>query len=286
METNIQNNTPIITTNVLCRVTPVSKYLAMILFVLMPFIGGWIGYAYAPEKVVEVERVIVREVVKTVIQDEKEMVESVEEAVALTDDIEWPIISMNAMKPGDLACSHKHLNLITSESYANWPSYVESEYGITFSYPPHQIPNVEEGFTYPDGRSGLRIGYNPNLDPTSMTPAREYLHDINDTWEVEVYTGGFDDTLINNDYCEGGSWCLLENLDFNVDFDTYVSSYELVGMLDPEVRSYYMYSDTGLVINLGLPAATGRAGSACDVISEVYNLDMIAHSLRISQDSF
>ena len=40
------------------RVTPLSKYLAMSLFVALPFLGGWIGYTYAPEKVVEVERVV------------------------------------------------------------------------------------------------------------------------------------------------------------------------------------------------------------------------------------
>jgi hypothetical protein len=44
------------------KVTPVSKYLAMALFILMPFVGGWIGYTYAPERVVEVERVEVRDV--------------------------------------------------------------------------------------------------------------------------------------------------------------------------------------------------------------------------------
>ncbi len=43
------------------KVTPLSKYLAMALFIIMPFIGGWIGYTYAPEKVVEVERVVVRD---------------------------------------------------------------------------------------------------------------------------------------------------------------------------------------------------------------------------------
>lgn len=43
------------------KVTPVSKYLAMTLFVALPFIGGWIGYNYAPEKVVEVDKVVVRE---------------------------------------------------------------------------------------------------------------------------------------------------------------------------------------------------------------------------------
>ncbi len=40
------------------------KYLAMTLFILMPFIGGWIGYKYAPEKVVEVEKVVIKEISK------------------------------------------------------------------------------------------------------------------------------------------------------------------------------------------------------------------------------
>lgn len=43
-------------------VTPVSKYLAMALFVLLPFVGGYVGYQFAPEKVVEVEKIVVNEV--------------------------------------------------------------------------------------------------------------------------------------------------------------------------------------------------------------------------------
>jgi hypothetical protein len=43
----------VVQTSTLFRVTPLSKYLAMALFIVMPFIGGWIGYTYAPEKVVE-----------------------------------------------------------------------------------------------------------------------------------------------------------------------------------------------------------------------------------------
>jgi hypothetical protein len=42
----------------LTTVTPLSKYSAMALFILLPFIGGWIGYTYGPEKVVEVEKII------------------------------------------------------------------------------------------------------------------------------------------------------------------------------------------------------------------------------------
>ncbi len=40
------------------KVTPVSKYLALTLFIILPFIGGYIGYVYAPEKIIENEVVI------------------------------------------------------------------------------------------------------------------------------------------------------------------------------------------------------------------------------------
>jgi hypothetical protein len=36
------------------QVTPLSKYLAMALFVILPFVGGYVGYQLAPERVVEV----------------------------------------------------------------------------------------------------------------------------------------------------------------------------------------------------------------------------------------
>lgn len=39
-------------------VTPFSKYLAMVLFVALPFIGGWVGYTLASEKVVEVNKFV------------------------------------------------------------------------------------------------------------------------------------------------------------------------------------------------------------------------------------
>ncbi len=36
------------------QITPFSKYLALALFIILPFIGGYVGYIYAPEKQVEV----------------------------------------------------------------------------------------------------------------------------------------------------------------------------------------------------------------------------------------
>jgi len=43
------------------KATPLSKYLAMALFIILPFLGGWIGYTYSPEKVVEVEKIIYKD---------------------------------------------------------------------------------------------------------------------------------------------------------------------------------------------------------------------------------
>jgi hypothetical protein len=48
--------------NPLHTITPLSKYLATALFVALPFLGGWVGYTYSPEKVVEVQRVVVQEI--------------------------------------------------------------------------------------------------------------------------------------------------------------------------------------------------------------------------------
>ena len=41
-------------------VTPLSRYFAMALFIVLPFLGGYVGYSYAPESVVEVEKVVVK----------------------------------------------------------------------------------------------------------------------------------------------------------------------------------------------------------------------------------
>lgn len=39
-------------------VTPFSKYLAMTLFVALPFLGGWVGYVFSPAKVYVIEKVV------------------------------------------------------------------------------------------------------------------------------------------------------------------------------------------------------------------------------------
>lgn len=50
------------TQNPLFIVTSFSKYLALGLFIILPFVGGWVGYMYMPAKIVEVEKVVIKEV--------------------------------------------------------------------------------------------------------------------------------------------------------------------------------------------------------------------------------
>lgn len=62
------------------KATPFSKYLAMTLFVILPFVGGWIGYQYAPEKVVEVEKVTeVERIVEVEIEKNKKATQNNQE---------------------------------------------------------------------------------------------------------------------------------------------------------------------------------------------------------------
>lgn len=49
------------------KVTPLSKYLALALFVALPFLGGWVGYVLSPVQVIEVEKPV------AVISPEKEV---------------------------------------------------------------------------------------------------------------------------------------------------------------------------------------------------------------------
>ena len=84
------------------KVTPLSKYLALSLFIILPFLGGWIGYSLAPEKVVKVEKVVVQEAsvspVRTDVQNE--LSEDMDEQGVLLDNLDVKIdanrqVSMN-----------------------------------------------------------------------------------------------------------------------------------------------------------------------------------------------
>jgi len=58
MENETQEEVKIEQKSSLRQVTPLSKYLAMGLFIILPFLGGYAGYSFAPDKVVEIEKIV------------------------------------------------------------------------------------------------------------------------------------------------------------------------------------------------------------------------------------
>jgi len=95
-------------------VTTLSKYLALLLFIALPFIGGWVGYKYSPEKIVEVEKIVIQEIQKV---EENYDSKSISEA-------NLP--------------SH---NLDTSD----WVTYMSDDYGVSFKHNPSWKINVAPG---------------------------------------------------------------------------------------------------------------------------------------------
>jgi hypothetical protein len=59
-----QQNVPESLISPLKKVTPLSKYLALALFIILPFLGGYVGYTLVPVKIVEVERVVIEETLR------------------------------------------------------------------------------------------------------------------------------------------------------------------------------------------------------------------------------
>lgn len=61
-ETNVPVNTKVL--HPVHRVTVISKYLALALFIALPFLGVYVGYQFAPIEVLEVERVVYRDAIE------------------------------------------------------------------------------------------------------------------------------------------------------------------------------------------------------------------------------
>lgn len=74
--------------SVLNSVTPFSKFLTAVLFIILPFIGGWVGFSFAPERVVVVNKVVYKEIervdeVKEIAQKESEMISNEDGTIPL-----------------------------------------------------------------------------------------------------------------------------------------------------------------------------------------------------------
>lgn len=100
------------------RITPLSKYLAMALFVALPFVGGWVGYTFAPMKIVEVNT-IPKETDVSVQKDENPIVQSAYELEVLASSDGADVgsgLQLRAFKEGNEVKVYTSDNDFASES--------------------------------------------------------------------------------------------------------------------------------------------------------------------------
>jgi hypothetical protein len=243
-------------------VTPLSKYLAMLIFIVTPFLGGWIGYTYSPPLILEVE---------------KNVLPHTEEDIPITPPISHAIVSIKEDEQGSFMCTHTHLNSITEMEYSDWATFNDDEFNIRFSYPPDQAPNYINRYPGEDGY--LQVGYNPLLEPEYSQGGKPGAFPLNLTWDVSVQKK--DNVVVDNNYCaQDYEWCLLERLDDRRELETYVSSYKESGMGAAEVRAYNFSLPDDSSITVQPNAATGFEGNPCDFIAQTFNIDKIAHSIK------
>lgn len=136
-----QEENQVTQTSRLHQVTSLSKYLAMALFIILPFVGGYIGYMYAPEKVVEVEKVV---------KVEKEQIDVVEVEAEIRNVSQGGIESSTTSEVWHLKTSFGSEFLIEPDD-----SYLGGSYELVGKY---QLAN----FDY-ELRGTEMANLNPNL---------------------------------------------------------------------------------------------------------------------------
>lgn len=136
---------------ILTTVTPFSKYLSLILFICLPFIGGWIGYSYSPAKILEIE---------TVVEVEKVLVKEAEADIK-SEYFLNNIQSETLREPGFiLTCkstvecdnpenlkSPERFELIKENHQAidEWSTYTSNNRDFSFQYPSYMEVEETEG---------------------------------------------------------------------------------------------------------------------------------------------
>lgn len=139
----------------LITVTPFSKYLAMFLFILLPFIGFYLGMQY--QQKVTVTTPVVSEVQKNVIPTSKPI------PTSTTNPLASP--------------------LPTSGSTVNWKTYTNKDYGFSFKYP--QEYTVTEKIQ----KAIFNDFYNQSIDSYELTFSTGKLVDQGDGSKLADWSG-------------------------------------------------------------------------------------------------
>jgi hypothetical protein len=181
-----QTEGQVLQNNVVNRVTPLSKYLAMVLFILLPFVGGWIGYQYAPEKVVEIEKVVIQEKITEVEKsDDEERFQLNQIGSATIGGREYATYTDGLQNGNTMSFDSKNF-------YFNGEVLYSSASGL-FAFYPDEAGDIYQGWLQIDGAIYALVMAEPgtyqltypldNIDPNSLSVlGYGYLTDGNNVY--------------------------------------------------------------------------------------------------------
>ena len=121
--------------HILHQVTPLSKNLAMLILIVFPFIGGWVGYSLAPDNLVEIERIV------EVNSSSGEFINTIDNLEDLDHNTSYngsKYITLGKGQYGKIVTS-----LLRKPEDSNFPlirrksTLTNGQYEITVSYPDH-----------------------------------------------------------------------------------------------------------------------------------------------------
>ena len=146
----------------------------MILFIITPFLGGWIGYSYAPEKVVEVERVVVEEVLIEAVENNLDTKETgkynIEQIPDNTGLLNIKFINDNLDYSHDMKVNDEWLEIyeITKSIDIRLGGITEQEHTVlvsdyfkTYSIPYSEMSVSNRQFSYDSCCSGQTYHFSP-----------------------------------------------------------------------------------------------------------------------------
>jgi len=173
------------------KVTPVSKYLAMVLFVVLPFVGGWIGYMLAQEKLVQIQpfQSESTDVVRENFLNSSEIVNtpqltSLDSETSITTQEfrnEFVGVSFHVPSEWNIQTSVDYSEVVNKEPF----SFKLDDYVIVQAY----SPDYARDYYYPDDiiKTGARISVSTfpitvkNIDNPIWTPEGyiRFMEDLN-----------------------------------------------------------------------------------------------------------
>lgn len=192
--------------NVWHTVTPLSKYLAMALFILLPFIGGYVGYHNAPEKVLQVERLV--EVEADLSRDEQNKIKLREALVGTIENkdryvYEHVLKEPNGFDPYAHNPKSRDLDIsglaLTEKSFGSISSVVT--FTDTDRFESSVIVNGEFEYRFSGYDGGMWFIFRPDAETQAKLPWPSTSEEAHD-WYLVMYRDNQEITKLLESYCD------------------------------------------------------------------------------------